>query len=85
MSMGLSSTTPAKSPRRSIYPTQTEMEAEDEEVEMEMEEEARGENWEPVAIGLASFLQMAGIEFVDSLPTMARRKSGGRALGEARG
>ena len=86
-SMGMGSTTPAKSPRRSMYPAQTEMEAEDEEVEMEMEmeEEARGENWEPVAIGLASFLQMAGIEFVDSLPTMARRKSGGRALGEARG
>lgn len=77
--------TPRKSlgaPSPKLIPTiNIQPEADEEEVEMEV----RAENWEPVAIGLASFLQMAGVEFVDSLPTMARRKSGGRGLGDVRG
>jgi len=75
--------TPAKSPRKSIFPTPNiEAEAEEEEMSMEMEEEeVRGEDWEAPPIGLTRFLEMAGVEFVDELPILSRRKSG-RGLGE---
>jgi hypothetical protein len=80
--------TPAKSPRKSIFPTpsiqhdEVEVEAEEEEeMSMEMEEEVRGEDWEAPPIGLTRFLEMAGVEFVDELPILSRRKSC-RGLGE---
>jgi hypothetical protein len=74
--------TPGKSPRKSIFPTPSiEAEAEEEEMSMEMEEEVRGEDWEAPPIGLTRFLEMAGVEFVDELPILSRRKSG-RGLGE---
>ena len=79
--------TPAKSPRKSMIPSlaiqQHEVEAEEEEeMSMEMEEEVRGEDWEAPPIGLTRFLEMAGVEFVDELPILSRRKSG-RGLGES--
>jgi kinetochore protein Spc7/SPC105 len=81
-----SSSTPAKSPRKSMIPSSNIQPEEDDEVEMELEEEeVRGEDWDPPVIGLSSFLQMAGVEFVDTLPSMTRRKSGGRGLGEFKG
>jgi hypothetical protein len=55
---------------------------EEEEMSMEMEEEVRGEDWEAPPIGLTRFLEMAGVEFVDELPILSRRKSG-RGLGES--
>jgi kinetochore protein Spc7/SPC105 len=76
--------TPAKSPRKSIFPTPSidaRAEEEEEEMSMEMEEEVRGEDWEAPPIGLTRFLEMAGVEFVDELPILSRRKSG-RGLGE---
>jgi len=83
------SSTPAKSPRKSMIPTlaiqNDEVEAEEEEEEMSMEmegeEEVRGEDWEAPPIGLTRFLEMAGVEFVDELPILSRRKSG-RGVGE---
>jgi hypothetical protein len=81
-----------KSPRRSLFPAivqaERDLEAEaelvdadpreeqDKVAEMEMETEERREDFRAPAIGLASFLQMAGVEFVDTLPSMGRRKSG---------
>lgn len=38
-------------------------------------EEERPEDWEPETIGLGAFLQMAGVQFVDSLPGTSRRRS----------
>ena len=81
------SSTPAKSPRKSIFPTssvqhEAQPEAEEEEEEMSIEEEeVRGEDWEAPPIGLTRFLEMAGVEFVDELPILSRRKSG-RGVGE---
>jgi kinetochore protein Spc7/SPC105 len=81
--------TPAKSPRKSMIPSlaiqhdDVEAEAEEEEeMSMEMEEEVRGEDWEAPPIGLTRFLEMAGVEFVDELPILSRRKSG-RGMGES--
>jgi kinetochore protein Spc7/SPC105 len=51
------------------------------EAEHHEEEEERGEDWEPPVIGLSTFLEMAGVQFVDRLPSMARRKSAGKSLG----
>lgn len=74
--------TPAKSPRKSMFPTPSRDEADvEEEMSMEMEEEVRGEDWEAPPIGLTRFLEMAGVEFVDELPIISRRKSS-RGLGE---
>lgn len=38
-------------------------------------EEERPDDWEPETIGLGAFLEMAGVQFVDTLPGMARRRS----------
>ena len=75
--------TPAKSPRKSMFPTSSihDEADEEEEMSMEMEEEVRGEDWEAPPIGLTRFLEMAGVEFVDELPIISRRKSS-RGLGE---
>ena len=81
------SSIPAKSPRKSMIPSlpiqNDEAEDVEEEMSMEMEgeEEVRGEDWEAPPIGLTRFLEMAGVEFVDELPILSRRKSG-RGLGE---
>jgi kinetochore protein Spc7/SPC105 len=44
-------------------------------------EEERPEDWEPETIGLAAFLEMAGVQFIDTLPGMNRRRS---SVGRAR-
>jgi len=70
--------------------TENEVNVEDEQVELELgeEEEEMEMEMEPVEappIGLASFLQMAGVEFEDTLPILSRRKSGLRIEGSRGG
>lgn len=38
-------------------------------------EEERPDDWEPETIGLGAFLEMAGVQFIDTLPGMNRRRS----------
>lgn len=63
------STTPAKSPARSPA-IRRAMGVPDLPVE-----EERDEDWEPETIGVGAFLEMAGVQFIDTLPSMNRRRS----------